>query len=64
MADIEVKAVYKPLPGGKQQFENLMVRIGEKVFDPIPVKFMRISEMKNFRALLEEAFRLGQETGI
>ena len=44
----------------EKRFDRLRVAIGEQIFDPSPIKFMRISELEKLDEMLIAAYELGR----
>jgi len=62
MITVEAKYVEVKQGKGKSQkkFDGFRAVVGEKVYDPIPISFLRISELLKLQQMLEEAYNEGR----
>lgn len=65
---IKCEAVYKDIPVGKnkteKKFQHFKVTIGELIIEPVPIGYLRISELKQLESMLQEAYLAGQKDGL
>jgi hypothetical protein len=65
---IKVEAVYiKKLVAPKKyenRFDHFKATIGCKVYEPIPIGFLRISELGKLQEMLETAYEAGYEAAL
>jgi hypothetical protein len=58
---IKVEAIYKPQGKNEPKFDRIVVTIGDQVFDPVPIRFMKVGEMKELTKMLEAAAEFGRK---
>ena len=59
---IKVEAVYTDRGKNVEpKFDHFKATVGNKIYDPLPIKFIRISELKAVEEMLNTALDLGRD---
>ena len=61
---IKVEAVYKDMGKAGKKFDHFKLTIGEHVFEPVPISYLRISELGTLEMLLQAAAEYGKNQFI
>lgn len=58
---VKVEAIYKPQGKNEPKFSHIKATIGDKVYEPVPISFLRVSELKALEEMLNTAVEFGRK---
>ena len=56
---IKAEVIYKDKGKGDLKFDHFKVTVGDRVYEPVPIFMLRISELKTLEAMLVHAATIG-----